>query len=289
MQRAKTSYFCLSRPKAAWGIRMKKRWQTVLSVLLYIFIVACALDFNIFLLIDMRLIFLTLVGTLLLTLPYYEGKISRRELLYIFGRKSIDTGFIQTFLLLFARLQNEAGYSRLLGDIALCFRPLLYGFCLFLLLAERLETQSTKNPDGTGLSGVQADTAGSDTMQASANQKNVSSEFASQAASETEAAGLGSAVQTASENEASENETSTPQSSAQKKIGVQEFAMTYALTRRETEITQLIIQGKSNAMIAGELFISETTVKKHVSNIFEKTGVSRREELMVRVQAEESI
>ncbi len=238
---------------------MKKRWQTVLSVLLYIFIVACALDFNIFLLIDMRLIFLTLVGTLLLTLPYYEGKINRRELLYIFGRKSIDTGFIQTFLLLFARLQNEAGYSRLLGDIALCFRPLLYGFCLFLLLAERLETQSTKNADGTGLSGVQADTAGLDTIQAS-------------------------------ENEASENETSsTPQYSAQKKIGVQEFAMTYALTRRETEITQLIIQGKSNAMIAGELFISETTVKKHVSNIFEKTGVSRREELMVRVQAEESI
>lgn len=253
MQRAKTSYFCLSRPMAAWGIRMKKRWQTVLSVLLYIFIVACALDFNIFLLIDMRLIFLTLVGTLLLTLPYYEGKISRRELLYIYGRKSIDTGFIQTFLLLFARLQNEAGYSRLLSDIALCFRPLLYGFCLFLLLAERLETQSTKNPDGTGLSGVQADTADLDTIQAS------------------------------------ENETSTPQYSAQKKIGVQEFAMTYALTRRKTEITQLIIQGKSNAMIAGELFISETTVKKHVSNIFEKTGVSRREELMVRVQAEESI
>lgn len=253
MQRAKTSYFCLSRPMAAWGIRMKKRWQTVLSVLLYIFIVACALDFNIFLLIDMRLIFLTLVGTLLLTLPYYEGKISRRELLYIYGRKSIDTGFIQTFLLLFARLQNEAGYSRLLSDIALCFRPLLYGFCLFLLLAERLETQSTKNPDGTGLSGVQADTADLDTIQAS------------------------------------ENETSTPQYSAQKKIGVQEFAMTYALTRRETEITQLIIQGKSNAMIAGELFISETTFKKHVSNIFEKTGVSRREELMVRVQAEESI
>ena len=119
---------------------MKKRWQIIFSVLLYIFIVACALDFNIFLLIDLRLIFLTLVGTLLLTLPYYEDGISRRELLYIFGRKSIDTGFIQTFLLLFARLQNEAGYNRLLGDIALCFRPLLYGFCLFILLAERIET-----------------------------------------------------------------------------------------------------------------------------------------------------
>ena len=82
MQRAKTSYFCLSRPMAAWGIRMKKRWQTVLSVLLYIFIVACALDFNIFLLIDMRLIFLTLVGTLLLTLPYYENQPPRASVYF---------------------------------------------------------------------------------------------------------------------------------------------------------------------------------------------------------------
>lgn len=219
---------------------MKKRWQIIFSVLLYIFIVACALDFNIFLLIDLRLIFLTLVGTLLLTLPYYEEGISRRELLYIFGRKSIDTGFIQTFLLLFARLQNEAGYNRLLGDIALCFRPLLYGFCLFILLAERIETHDL----------------------ADGNEQPMAE---------------------------SENETSTCQISAQQKLSIHEFSVTYALTRRETEITQLIIQGKSNAMIAGELFISETTVKKHVSNIFDKTGVSRREELIVRVREDETI
>ncbi|MDE7479015.1 MAG: helix-turn-helix transcriptional regulator [Lachnospiraceae bacterium] len=60
----------------------------------------------------------------------------------------------------------------------------------------------------------------------------------------------------------------------------------HGLTKRETEITQLIIQGKSNAEIAGELFISETTVKKHVSNIFEKTGVGRREELIIRIRIE---
>ncbi len=89
--------------------------------------------------------------------------------------------------------------------------------------------------------------------------------------------------------EESENETSTCQISAQQKLGIHEFSVTYALTRRETEITQLIIQGKSNAMIAGELFISETTVKKHVSNIFDKTGVSRREELIVRVREDETI
>lgn len=227
---------------------MKKRWQIIFSVLLYIFIVACALDFNIFLLIDLRLIFLTLVGTLLLTLPYYEDGISRRELLYIFGRKSIDTGFIQTFLLLFARLQNEAGYNRLLGDIALCFRPLLYGFCLFILLAERIETHDLA--DGNEQPLEESDAGNADAANADA-------------------------MQSASVNW---------QISAQKTLGIHEFSVTYALTRRETEITQLIIQGKSNAMIAGELFISETTVKKHVSNIFDKTGVSRREELIVRVR-----
>ncbi|RAZ24636.1 hypothetical protein DK853_50395, partial [Klebsiella oxytoca] len=61
---------------------------------------------------------------------------------------------------------------------------------------------------------------------------------------------------------------------AQKTYHLQDFAATYRLTRRETEITQLILQGKTNAEIAEELFISETTVKKHVSNIFEKTGIN---------------
>lgn len=34
-----------------------------------------------------------------------------------------------------------------------------------------------------------------------------------------------------------------------------------------------------NAEIAEELFISETTVKKHMSNIFAKPGISKREQI----------
>lgn len=52
------------------------------------------------------------------------------------------------------------------------------------------------------------------------------------------------------------------------------------LTRRESEIALLICQGFSNKEIAEALVISETTVKKHISNIFEKTGINRRDELM---------
>lgn len=51
------------------------------------------------------------------------------------------------------------------------------------------------------------------------------------------------------------------------------------LTKREVEIGYLIVSDYSNAMIAKELYIAETTVKKHVSHIFEKTGTNSRKEL----------
>lgn len=52
------------------------------------------------------------------------------------------------------------------------------------------------------------------------------------------------------------------------------------LTRRERQIAGLIKKGLSNREIAEELYISETTVKKHVSNIFEKLKISSRKDLM---------
>lgn len=52
----------------------------------------------------------------------------------------------------------------------------------------------------------------------------------------------------------------------------------YHLTKRELELGFLIVSGYSNQRIAQELFISETTVKKHVTHIYEKTGVQSRKE-----------
>jgi DNA-binding NarL/FixJ family response regulator len=48
------------------------------------------------------------------------------------------------------------------------------------------------------------------------------------------------------------------------------------LTTREREVLQLIAHGRSNKEIAGELKISERTVKTHVSNIFGKLELSDR-------------
>jgi DNA-binding NarL/FixJ family response regulator len=51
---------------------------------------------------------------------------------------------------------------------------------------------------------------------------------------------------------------------------------THGLTARELEVLRLLAAGKTNKTIAGELFLSEKTVDRHVSNIFDKLGVSSR-------------
>ncbi|MEV5710872.1 response regulator transcription factor [Actinoallomurus sp. NPDC052274] len=48
------------------------------------------------------------------------------------------------------------------------------------------------------------------------------------------------------------------------------------LTQREAEVLALIAEGKSNAEIARELFISEATVKTHINNLFAKAGLRDR-------------
>ncbi|MDF5757169.1 response regulator transcription factor [Spongiactinospora sp. TRM90649] len=48
------------------------------------------------------------------------------------------------------------------------------------------------------------------------------------------------------------------------------------LTPREAEVLRLIAAGRSNAEIAGELFISAATVKSHINNLFAKAGLRDR-------------
>lgn len=48
----------------------------------------------------------------------------------------------------------------------------------------------------------------------------------------------------------------------------------------QNKITSLLIQGKTNPEIAKHLFLSEVTVKKHLSAMFLKLGVKNRTQLV---------
>ncbi len=53
------------------------------------------------------------------------------------------------------------------------------------------------------------------------------------------------------------------------------------LTERELEVLRLVAEGMSNREIAGELYISENTVKNHVRNILEKLHLHTRMEAVM--------
>jgi DNA-binding CsgD family transcriptional regulator len=61
----------------------------------------------------------------------------------------------------------------------------------------------------------------------------------------------------------------------------------YGLTRREGEITRLVLRGLSTAEVSGELHITPNTVRDHFKSIFDKVGVRSRRELVGQVFAQQ--
>jgi DNA-binding NarL/FixJ family response regulator len=61
--------------------------------------------------------------------------------------------------------------------------------------------------------------------------------------------------------------------------GKRNFKNKYGLTRRESEIVSVVLDGYSNPEIAAKFRLSEHTVKHHLSHVFDKLGVYSRMEL----------
>ncbi|MGZ4135863.1 MAG: response regulator [Tumebacillaceae bacterium] len=64
---------------------------------------------------------------------------------------------------------------------------------------------------------------------------------------------------------------------------------TERLSPREHEVLTALVQGLSNKEIADKLFISETTVKLHISNIFKKLGVKSRSQAIMHAVREKLV
>lgn len=54
------------------------------------------------------------------------------------------------------------------------------------------------------------------------------------------------------------------------------------LSARETEVLQLVVEGKNNKAIASELGLSDGTVRIHLSHVFEKLGVHDRTQAAIQ-------
>ncbi|MFB1099246.1 MULTISPECIES: helix-turn-helix domain-containing protein [Terribacillus] len=55
------------------------------------------------------------------------------------------------------------------------------------------------------------------------------------------------------------------------------------LTKREKEVFELLVQDKTTKEIAQDLFISEKTVRNHISNTMQKLGVKGRSQAVVEL------
>jgi two-component system sensor histidine kinase ChiS len=74
-------------------------------------------------------------------------------------------------------------------------------------------------------------------------------------------------------------------SQAEKHLDLNQICSECSISKREREIIELVVRGKTNEEIAEELFISIKTVKYHLYNVFQKIGVKSRLQLINSIRS----
>lgn len=198
-----------------------KKIGRVFAVFTYLLIAAFVLQLNWKELVNIKELFLIIVGGMLLYLPNMEWKRPDYDLI---ARNILFVSYMESCILLFFMIyDNESSMGE---QVRLCLRPLFYGICIWIALCKGKPKGDSKTGEGTTFSPMTAEEC-------------------------------------------------------------YERYLKLGLTRREAEIAVQIGKGLSNKQIAQELYITETTVKKHVSNIFTKLQIKRREEIRKKMEEDE--
>ena len=276
-----------------------KKGKRMIAVILYLLSLALLLGLRPKELFDFRQFLLVLAGGVILYLPSMEkedfGRWKKPDFA-LFARNTIYASYIETFVLLFLLLYQgpEAGQTQrlegmrqnagedgmfsavLMQNIALGFRPLLYGICVWIALGGE-EKKADRAAVGEEKKGGKI--AGNEEKKGGGIAGNEEKKGSGITADEEKKGGKIAG----NEEKKGDRITGTQEKKKDRMeagAGSCQFFLELGLTRREAEVALQICKGISNKEIAMELHISETTVKKHVSNIFDKLGVKRREEIM---------
>ena len=245
---------------------MKKIGLRLGSIVVYIGALLILLGIKVQMLFSLKLMVLIGLGTLVLFLPYYSKELRQKEIGDILGRKALEAGYIQTFILLFLCLSKQKSMDSLFENIALNCRPLLYGYCLYILLDNRKAYSIQEDEE-------QYEAKKYKDEENQIAEKQIKVEEVNQDKM------LEPRVNLVQENHEVENTKQDLECIDRAEIN--EKFKTKGLTKREIEIAYAILKGMTNREIAETFYVSEANVKKHVSHIFEKLGIQKREEIRV--------
>lgn len=225
---------------------MKRAVKSFMAVAAYLLLLCCLLRTEVILLLSPAHIGMFLLGSVILCIPHLEKGISRKELGELFRENAILAGCLESFMLLFASMnRQDLHYDQILTELALDVRPMFYGF-----VCHEIFKGSGRKEEQAGMPWEKELPEQDETPR-----------------------GKVLSVQDGEPEERQENVRAegTVAKKAPPDLSV--------LTRQEREVAALVRAGLTNREIGEELCISEATVKKHMSNIFEKLRISSRKEL----------